>query len=165
MHAILHGYNIKSIPFNKTNNLDKLHFFLCWNVSSYFILIFFWFLKFCQITFAHILIISLVKLKVTFNHGAFFCISFSKDVSWKFIMGNQNNLLSIQNTATVRHYNLFVDCVECFRSCFFWFYKFWIYFSKYYRPLGSWSALLVEAMTSLRHFQHTSSILFVYLQQ
>ena len=38
-----------------------------------------------------------------------------------------------------------IHCVECLRFAIWilnrWFCKFWIYFSKYYRPRGSWSAL------------------------
>ena len=38
----------------------------------------------------------------------------------------------------------FTLCWMFFRSCYLnqLFCKFWIYFSKYYRPLGSWSALI-----------------------
>ena len=45
---------------------------------------------------------------------------------------------------------LMMIVLNVFRSCYLnkLFCKFWIYFSKYYRPLGSWSALVKS--TSLK---------------
>ena len=48
-----------------------------------------------------------------------------------------------QNITIVPKHYLWGVWVECFRPCYLnrWFCKFWIYSSKYYRPLKSWSAL------------------------
>ena len=48
-----------------------------------------------------------------------------------------------QNITIVPKHYLWGVWVECFRPCYLnrWFCKFWIYSSKYYRPLRSWSAL------------------------